>query len=195
MAPDKLFKVNPEPIEAHQVALVAAAFAFDLDWEGHRPTLKRPARWPQFSKQLQDEQRTAKSCECLDREQIYFQAFVFEHCLDRVRTADAGIARVLFEAWDYYLRNLPSSHGVIFDYNAWSRRRTQYAQAWDKASERRAENPDMTKNPFFPIAMCLMEDVCGLGPDALTVTYITLMASQKTNSFFEVIQNLIVNRE
>lgn len=186
---------TPESIEAHQVALVAAATALDLDWEGDRPILKSLNTWRRFSNELQDENSTADNRKCLDDEQIYFQAFVLEHCLGGVHTANAELALVLFDAWDYYLRNLPSSHGVHFDYDTWLHRRTRYAQAWNDASDRRTENPDMVKNPFFPIAMCLIEDICDIGPDPLTVGPITLESTAKAVSFTKAFEKCIVDCE
>lgn len=185
----------PKLIEAHQVALVAIASAIDLDWDDNRPTVRSDGTWPRFSSKLQDEDSFAENRKRLDDEQIYFQAFVLERCLDTVRTANAGLAQVVFEAWDYYLKNLPAAHGIRFNVDTWLQRRAQYAHAWNDAADRRAAKPDMTKNPFFPIAMCLIEEVCGLEPDALTVAPIALVAAAKANSFTMACDNVLVDRE
>ncbi len=196
---DKLFKGKPKPRSAHQLATLAAVLALDLGLEDEHPTVNTgPSHWPQLSlglKRLEAEDVTEEMRGCFDREQVYFRTFVIWSCLESVPTANAGVAKALFEAWDYYLRNLPQSHGVTFDYSTWSERRTQYVQAWDEAAARRAENPDMMKNVFWPIAKCFAEDVCGLVPATLITIDLTIIASATTDSFIQTTQKWIVNRE
>jgi hypothetical protein len=191
----KLFKSRRRSIEAQQVALVAATVALDLDWDGDRPTTKAVSEWPKFSEKPQDEDCTASNCCLLDREQIYFQAFVIEQCLPMIRTTTVRLSQVILTAWDYYLENLPQSHGVSFDYKTWCQRRATYVQAWHNADIKRAQNSDMLKNPFYSIAMALVRDVCGLSPDVLTVVPITLAATEMENSFAMMAEKWIVDRE
>jgi hypothetical protein len=186
---------KPESIEAHQAALIAVAAALDLDWDGDRPIIKSESSWPRFSLNLQTEDASQENVKRLDYEQIYFQTFVLETCLRSLHTAEAGLAFILFEAWNYYLKTLPKSHGVDFDYNIWLNRRERYIQAWNEAIDRREKNPEMTKNPYFPLSMCLIEDICCIGPDIMVVSPITIITTEKAGSFIKMSNKFIIDRE
>lgn len=184
---------NLQSIEAHQMALVAAAMALDLDWDGDHPSRRTKDSWRRFADHLPKELADPDARERLDQEQVYFQAFVLERCLDGARTANAELTQTLFDAWDYYLRTLPDAHGVRFDYQTWRTRNAQYSQAWNDGADRRRENAGGIKNPFFPIAIYLIETVCSLKADAMAVLPITLAAAEKASSFLSASSKRIVD--
>jgi hypothetical protein len=191
-------KQNPKKksIEAHQMALVAATFSLDLAWDGERPTLKTDDTWPRFSDELDDDDQSSdKKRQLLDTEQIYYQAYVFEHALGSVQTTNAGLANVLFEAWDYYLRALPDLHGVAFEYDIWLERRTVYTHAWNDIITRLENNPKIPRNPFYQLAMFMFENICALeryGQGPILIGIITL---GKVSSFTELNKEWIVDSE
>ena len=169
------------------MALVAATFALDLDWDGERPTLKADNTWPRFSDQLHDnDQSSDEKRQLLNSEQIYYQAYVMEQALGSVQTTNAGLANVLFEAWDYYLRTLPDLHGVAFDYDIWLERRTVYTHAWNDIINRLENNPKIPQNPFYQLAMFMFENICTLEPYDQGPILIGIIALGKESSFIEL---------
>jgi hypothetical protein len=181
-------------IEAHQVALVAAAFALDLDWNGERPSVKSDDRWPRFSTQLEKTLLDKVDCRVLDNEQVYFQAFVIERCLDSVRTTDAGLANTLFDAWDYYLRTLPSAHGVTFDYDIWAGRKQEYLAAWSTVLDQLSANPKLPQNPYLGLAAYMFEHLCGLSPWSPGPMIAGMIASRMASAFAQVVCNWTIDR-
>jgi len=181
-------------IEAHQVALVAAAFALDLDWDGERPTVKSHSRWPRFSDQLhEDDLHDPKGC-VLDNEQVYFQTFIIERCLDSVQTTEAGLAMVLFDGWNHYLSTLPGVHGVTFDYDLWVRRRQEYSQAWSTVLSQLDNDPKLPQNPYVGLAAYMFEHLCGLSPWDQGPMLVGVIASNMVLAFAQSVANWTVDR-
>ena len=178
------------------MALVATGIALDLNWDGEYPTLKTDNTWPRFSDQLHDDdQPSDEKCQLLDSEQIYYQVYAIEQALGSVRTTNAGLAIVLFDAWDYYLRTLPDIHGVTFDYNTWIERRTVYAHAWNDIIERLENNPEIPRNPFYQLAMFMFEKICALEPYDQGPILIGIIALGKVSSFTDLNKKWIVDSE
>ena len=178
------------------MALVAATFALDLAWDGERPTLKTDDTWPRFSDELDDDDQSSdKKRQLLDAEQIYYQAYAMEHALGSVQTTNAGLANVLFEAWDYYLRTLPDLHGVAFEYDIWLERRTVYTQAWNDIITRLENNPKIPRNPFYQLAMFMFENICALERYSQGPILIGIITLGKVSSFTELNKEWIVDSE
>ena len=191
-------KQNPKKksIEAHQMALVATGIALDLDWDGEHPILKTDDTWPQFSDQLHDDDQSCdEKRQHLNSEQIYYQVYAIEQALGSVQTTNAGLANVLFDAWDYYLRTLPDIHGVSFDYDIWQERRTAYTHAWNDIIERLANNPEIPRNPFYQLAMFMFEKLCDLEQYDQGPMLIGIITMGKVSSFTSANKKWIVDSE
>lgn len=187
---------RPKGIEAHQVALVAVAFALDLDWDGDHPVLKSPREWPTFSDHLHGNNRTEANVAGLDAEQVYFQVFATEDALGGVRVQNLQLSRVILDAWDYYLRELPRKHGrTDFDYQTWLERRTSYREVWNRALERVEGDPGGVKSPFFWVTLHLCERVCGTGNPSIEPSLIYVSMMGRLISFTKANRRLIVDRE
>lgn len=188
--------MRPKGIEAWQVALVAAAFAFDIDCEAEHPTKSTPEQpwWPRFSEYLEGNDRTKANCDLVDAEQIYLQVFVFEQALGAVQTINVHLAESILYAWDYYLRTLPEKHGIVFDYQIWCQRRDTYAKELAEAEDRIQKNPDVFKNPFYHLAACFVVNVCHLGLDVLVLS-ISSDITAKIVGFTGATSKWIVDRE
>lgn len=200
-SPEQGDKVQSKPkgIEAHEVALVAAAFALGLDShdEHGRPSKSPPEQqfWPRFSEYLEGSQRTKANFDIVDAEQIYVQLFAFEQALGPVKTTNVRLAEYVLYAFDYYLRTLPQEHGIVFDYQIWSQRRLVYAKEWNEAEERIKKNPDVFKNPFYHLAYCFIVNMCHLDPDVMVLLHIALCITAKIEGFMGATSKWIVDRE
>ncbi len=181
-------------IEAHQVALVGAAFALDLAWDGECCSVKSDNKWPQFSTQLGGILLQNADFHILDNEQVYFQAFAIERCLDSVRTTDAGLANTLFNAWEYYLRTLPSAHGIAFNYDIWIARKQEYLAAWGTILDQLRANPNLPQNPYLGLAAYMFEHLCGLPPWTEGPMIAGMVTARMVSGFAQAVCNWTVDR-
>jgi hypothetical protein len=187
-----------ESMEAHQAALLAAAIAFDLVPDGSNMTRRDPSSeegWGRFSARLDEDDRTPEACRALDGEQVYLQVYVLECALMSVRTADVGLSRVLLDAWDYYLRTLPVAHGIAFDYETWQARRETYDHAWHEALARIASDPKLSPDPFWHLAVFMLEKLCGLNPYCVASFHIEFTACGYATAFGRKAQAWIIDKE